>query len=97
MSVTVYTDLNALEVKVEELQTLHEKILHGARAGQGWRQITVPLDMDRSSRTVLLETWERRTNHNGSMQWRLQSGDSATVPTLSTEASRHLYLKSVDA
>jgi quinol monooxygenase YgiN len=96
MSVTVYMELNAREGKVGELKALLEMLLPDSRAAQGCRQISVHQDMDRPTRIVMLESWDRRADHEAYMEWRLQRGDSTSVRTLYSEPPRCLYLESVE-
>jgi quinol monooxygenase YgiN len=78
MTVTVYMELNVKDDKVGELKALLEALLPETRSTEGCREITVHQDMNRPTRIVMLETWERRADHEAYMEWRSQKGDSAT-------------------
>jgi quinol monooxygenase YgiN len=96
MTVTVYMELNAKEDKAGELKALLESLLPETRASKGCREITVHEDMDKATRIVMLETWDRRADHEAYMAWRAKRGDSATVRTLYSEPPTCRYLGTLD-
>jgi quinol monooxygenase YgiN len=96
MAVTVYMELNAQADKVGALKALLEDFLPESRGRQGCREITVHQDMDNPTRIVLLETWDRRADHEACMAWRGQRGDSATVRELYSEPPTCRYFDVVE-